>query len=54
MKMHAFSFDHPEQRIELASIRDRLRIHNQGLCAPVPAPGLKEEWILKHVQDDVA
>ncbi|MDP3905803.1 hypothetical protein [Novosphingobium sp.] len=54
MKMHAFSFDHPEQRIELASIRDSFRIQNQGLSVTMPVPSNTDGWTLKQVQGDAA
>jgi hypothetical protein len=52
MKMHAFSFDHPEQRVELASSRDRFRIHNQGLSVSMRYPINPDGWALKQIQGD--
>ena len=52
MKMYAFSFDQPEQRVELASSRDSFRIQKQAISASTLAPGLPERWTLKQVQGD--
>jgi hypothetical protein len=52
MKMRAFSFDHPEQRIELASNRDRFRIQKQGLGPSMHGMGCADKWTLKQVQGD--
>jgi len=61
MKMHAFSFNHPEQRIELTSIRDSFRIQNQGLSASMSELSNPDKWTLarqspqvKQVQGDEA
>jgi hypothetical protein len=53
MKMHAISFDHPEQRIELVSSRDRFRIQNQGLRVSMRESSNTAGWTLKQVQGDV-
>ena len=52
MKMHAISFNHLVQWVELASSRARFRIQNQRLSAFTLAPGLPDGWTLKQVQGD--
>ncbi|MFM5907291.1 MAG: hypothetical protein ACKOPO_06870 [Novosphingobium sp.] len=54
MKMHAFLSNHPEQRVEHASSRDRFRIQNQGLSVSMSDPIQLAKWTLKHVQGDAA
>ena len=52
MTMHALAFDHPEQRVELASNRDRFRIQNQGLDCFMTVPILAARWTLNQGQGD--
>jgi hypothetical protein len=53
MKRHAFSFDHPEQRVELASSRGRFRIQNQGLSVSGLTPESAARWTLERQSPQV-